>query len=531
MGISPYAFKAGIGDTNDLKVMIVQEDGTPEFMIHSGSVFTLDPTAPQEQPEEEWYYGQTPETETTSVVLNRIFTVSGVSVTPSLGATYTNNTKTFTVLATSIVAGTGTLYCSATGAPQSSGTLTQATGTGTTPLTFTSVTTDPCQTLTLAKDIQDYTPLSATYGGTSLLYVPNILQTDQLPVKLSSDRKTLEVTLLCPKTIIGTPVTNLINLSNNQSCTYTQNGNTFTITSNIHLGDTVELSYIAVDTFTRTASNTLMVCLSTNHTLTVTYQAKSRTPDWKTVAIPDGFRGGFLFYGPEKTYDTTLLASINLNRLCVSGPLYTYTQDGDAYFFPVLIYGNLIDEEGNPVQNYSYDIQFVDALAVTKLASTPTDSPYPQTTDASGQVSFYLSQEILSGFDDISFTPTTVNVVPAGDTTILSTLTLDWQQFAQGVAPVSFCLRKNLSDGTMNIVSWSETPTGRITPTSITTATLTHPNGSPDAALDTGLSAVTGEQGPAPLYRTVFPLPQKTDTVTLTHYQNLETVSTLGGLQ
>ena len=64
-----------------------------------------------------------------------VFTCS-TTITVTAGATYTNNAHTFTVLTS--VASSHTLTCSGTGAPTSTGTLTKASGTGTTPITFTS---------------------------------------------------------------------------------------------------------------------------------------------------------------------------------------------------------------------------------------------------------------------------------------------------------------------------------------------------------------------------------------------------------
>lgn len=55
-----------------------------------------------------------------------VFTISGITTMPTAGATYTNNTKTFTVLYASATQ----LYCSGTGAPAASGDLTKASGTG-----------------------------------------------------------------------------------------------------------------------------------------------------------------------------------------------------------------------------------------------------------------------------------------------------------------------------------------------------------------------------------------------------------------
>lgn len=60
------------------------------------------------------------------------FTVTSANAT--VGATYTNNTQTFTVTAT-ITAGT-VLFCTGTGAPTASGTLTRTSGTGDATITF-----------------------------------------------------------------------------------------------------------------------------------------------------------------------------------------------------------------------------------------------------------------------------------------------------------------------------------------------------------------------------------------------------------
>jgi hypothetical protein len=56
------------------------------------------------------------------------------SASATVGATYTNNSQTFTVLAT--IASATTLYMLATGAPGASGTLTKASGTGDATITF-----------------------------------------------------------------------------------------------------------------------------------------------------------------------------------------------------------------------------------------------------------------------------------------------------------------------------------------------------------------------------------------------------------
>ena len=64
------------------------------------------------------------------------FTVSGVSVTPTAGAVYSNNGQTFTITTTSISGGSGTIKSGGTGAPSSSGTLTKVSGTGAATISF-----------------------------------------------------------------------------------------------------------------------------------------------------------------------------------------------------------------------------------------------------------------------------------------------------------------------------------------------------------------------------------------------------------
>lgn len=71
-----------------------------------------------------------------AVLQTYTFTVTSANAT--VGATYTNNTQTFTVIGT-IAAGT-TLVCNGTGAPTASGTLTKASGTGDATITFSAST-------------------------------------------------------------------------------------------------------------------------------------------------------------------------------------------------------------------------------------------------------------------------------------------------------------------------------------------------------------------------------------------------------
>jgi hypothetical protein len=64
----------------------------------------------------------------------QMFTFTVTSASATVGATYTNNGYTFTVLAT--ISGGTTLLCSGTGNPLASGTLTKAIGTGDATITF-----------------------------------------------------------------------------------------------------------------------------------------------------------------------------------------------------------------------------------------------------------------------------------------------------------------------------------------------------------------------------------------------------------
>lgn len=68
-------------------------------------------------------------------VLTHTFTVTSANAT--VGATYTNNGQTFTVVTT--ISGGVTLVCTSPGSPASSGTLTKATGTGDATITFSAV--------------------------------------------------------------------------------------------------------------------------------------------------------------------------------------------------------------------------------------------------------------------------------------------------------------------------------------------------------------------------------------------------------
>jgi hypothetical protein len=64
------------------------------------------------------------------------FTVSGVGVTPTAGAIYSNNGIQFTVTSASITSGSGTINAGGSGTSAASGTLTKVSGTGAATITF-----------------------------------------------------------------------------------------------------------------------------------------------------------------------------------------------------------------------------------------------------------------------------------------------------------------------------------------------------------------------------------------------------------
>jgi hypothetical protein len=114
----------------------------------------------------------------------RVFTVSGVSVTPVYPKAYTNNGSTFTVLHTNIVAGSGTIICwtsSGTSLPQASGTLTGVPGgTGDATITF-SAYTSPAGCSSTYTPANVVTPLgtggATRYGIWAVYLVKSDLQT------------------------------------------------------------------------------------------------------------------------------------------------------------------------------------------------------------------------------------------------------------------------------------------------------------------------------------------------------------------
>ncbi len=117
-----------------------------------------------------WFYGNAIQRNYVFVAtlpLNYVFTVTAANATA--GATYTNSGQTFTVV-TTIVGGT-TLTTTGTGNPAASGTLTKASGTGDATITYSSFTAPANATIgaTYTNNGQTFTVVSTTTGGTTLI--------------------------------------------------------------------------------------------------------------------------------------------------------------------------------------------------------------------------------------------------------------------------------------------------------------------------------------------------------------------------
>ena len=100
-------------------------------------------------------------------------TVEGVS-SVAVGATYTNNSKTFTVDEVNLTDGGGTLLLSGSGAPSASGTLTRASGSGDATIAFSAYTTESDNPLwDTANSKFSFVPYVEEYGSGDIdvLYV------------------------------------------------------------------------------------------------------------------------------------------------------------------------------------------------------------------------------------------------------------------------------------------------------------------------------------------------------------------------
>ena len=104
------------------------------------------------------------------------FTVSGVTTTPALFQTYSNNSCVFSVQSTSIVAGSGTIVCSIISGvtPSASGTLTKtSTGTGDATIAFSAFTQD-------TRSITTYNPTdiagraSIANNGNEIIFITGV---------------------------------------------------------------------------------------------------------------------------------------------------------------------------------------------------------------------------------------------------------------------------------------------------------------------------------------------------------------------
>jgi hypothetical protein len=128
-------------------------------------------------------------TPTFTSTTNTLYTFTISSASATIGATYTNNSQTFTVVNT--IASATTLVCTGTGAPSSSGTLTKASGTGASTITFSASTNLSASTVNSGQLAGSYSASlassAATIAGqgfaTNTFYIDNEDQAKVLQVK------------------------------------------------------------------------------------------------------------------------------------------------------------------------------------------------------------------------------------------------------------------------------------------------------------------------------------------------------------
>lgn len=109
------------------------------------------------------------------------FTVSGVSLAPTYGATYTNNSVTFTVRSHDITDGAGIIRTTGAGDPSASGTLTKATGAGAVTIDFSEFTEPDTLTLTLPAGTQRFCAKHASFT-TMTMEIDDANITENVPV-------------------------------------------------------------------------------------------------------------------------------------------------------------------------------------------------------------------------------------------------------------------------------------------------------------------------------------------------------------
>jgi hypothetical protein len=86
-----------------------------------------------------WSHGPCTSDDGTGRCTQKNFTVSGVTVWPTAGATYTNNGNTYTIVSTTNTGSSGIASTTGIGAPLASGTLTKTSGTGDATISYSSV--------------------------------------------------------------------------------------------------------------------------------------------------------------------------------------------------------------------------------------------------------------------------------------------------------------------------------------------------------------------------------------------------------
>lgn len=252
-----------------------------------------------------------------------LFTVTAANATA--GATYTNNTQTFTVLHT-IAAGTS-LYVTGTGAPLASGTLTKSAGTGDATITFSAVVTNNNDPTAANQYVYAffYKQTFVDYTGTVFAFLGNPAIPGFVQGSTSADPSTAPINILGIPTLANTIYTNYdVSSQATTNTTFTANSMTATVASatGIALGAQLINANVVQGTVV-TAINGTTITLS--QAARSSASASSTIFATLTVQIYRTINGGsVLFYdGMVPNGTATYVDSVSDANLQLQQPIYT----------------------------------------------------------------------------------------------------------------------------------------------------------------------------------------------------------------
>jgi hypothetical protein len=229
-----------------------------------------------------------------------IFTVSAASATA--GATYTNNGQTFTVNTT--ISGATTLNAVGTGTPLASGTLTLVTGTGDATITFSAFTyagANATTGATYSNNTQTFVVSSTITGGTSLTAIGSGVPASSGTLILVTG--TGDTTITFTSFIYGAH-------NATAGATYTNNGQTFTVSTSIIDGTTL----VCTGTGVPLTSGTLTLASGTGDS-TIPFSSVSATVTMSASAASSGSITVLFSNSPVSTNGTLTNTSNTITAL------------------------------------------------------------------------------------------------------------------------------------------------------------------------------------------------------------------------